>query len=56
MDNDIKDSFCKIQYMMSKGFFNGLSSYGINYAVIKGCPLAYYKTGNYPDWSNMRRI
>lgn len=46
MDNDIKDVFCKIQYMMSKGFFNGLSSYGINYAVIKGCPLAYYKTGN----------
>ena len=46
MNNDIKDAFCKIQYMISKDFFSGLSSCGINYAVIKGCPLAYYKTGN----------
>ncbi|MCI8790819.1 MAG: nucleotidyltransferase family protein [Lachnospiraceae bacterium] len=46
MSNDIKDVFCKIQYMMSKEFFNGLNSCEIEYAVIKGCPLAYYKTGN----------
>ena len=32
--------------MISKGFINGLNSCGIKYAVIKGCPLAYYKTGN----------
>lgn len=46
MNKDINDVFCKIQYMMSKEFFNGLMSCGIEYAVIKGCPLAYYKTGN----------
>ncbi len=41
-----KEALCKIQYMMSKGFFNGLNSCGIKYAVLKGCPLAYYKTGD----------
>lgn len=41
-----KEVFCKIQYMVSKGFFNGLDSCGIEYTIVKGCPLAYYKTGN----------
>lgn len=44
--NKDKEIFCKIQYILSKEFFHELNSYGIVYAVIKGCPLSYYKTGN----------
>lgn len=46
MNKNVKEVVCMVQYMMSKGLFDGLNSCGIKYAVIKGCPLAYYKTGN----------
>lgn len=41
-----KEAFCKIQYLLSKNFFHELNSCGVEYAVVKGCPLAYYKTGS----------
>lgn len=46
MTNDVKEIFCRIQYTLSGSFLNEMNACGIKYAVVKGCPLAYYKTGN----------
>lgn len=45
-NEEIKEISCRIQYSLANTFLNELNSYGLKYAVIKGCPLAYYKTGN----------
>lgn len=37
---------CKMQYVLAKDTFCKLESEGLKYAIIKGCPLAYYKSGN----------
>lgn len=37
---------CKMQYVLAKDTFCELESKGLKYAIIKGCPLAYYKSGN----------
>lgn len=42
----IQDFYCRIQYMIARELFQELNQKGFPYAVIKGCPLAYYKTGN----------
>ena len=34
-----------MRYAIAKELINGLNMSGINYAIVKGCPLAYYKTG-----------
>lgn len=36
----------KLQYMAAKDLLDDLNASGVNYAIVKGCPLAYYKTGD----------
>lgn len=36
---------CKMQYIIAREFLNDLFKSGIPYAIVKGCPLEFYKTG-----------
>ena len=46
MEKKFQEVLCRIQYFMASDFLKDLYESNINYAIIKGCPLAYYKTGN----------
>lgn len=46
VQKDIQEVLCRIQYILGNSLFERLNTANMKYAVVKGCPLAYYKTGN----------
>ncbi len=45
-EDGVQSLLSKVQYRFAQKIFCELDLNEIEYAVIKGCPLAYYKTGN----------
>ena len=45
INKNMQEMYCQIQYLMAGPVLESLNKSGINYAVVKGCPLSYYKTG-----------
>ena len=42
----IQNIYCRVQYTIARDLFQELNRIGFPYAVVKGGPLAYYKTGD----------
>lgn len=42
----MKGILSRFQYKVIRSLIDDLNAHGIDYAIVKGCPLAYYKTGN----------
>ena len=46
VNTNMQEAICRMQYFIAQGLIQDLNRADVPYAVIKGCPLAYYKTGN----------
>lgn len=45
LDKVFHDIYDGMQYIIAKNVINDLNLSGVGYVIVKGCPLAYYKTG-----------